>query len=115
MKGFIWLSGLVLIGLAISWLAGIPTWASSPFDRDFCTYNGKPLYGKVQFVENFADIQVQVVTAFSDLNVKLVSSFADECGEWQLVESFPDFKIKMVESFPDLKIQFVESFPGVSQ
>jgi hypothetical protein len=114
MKGLVWLSRLVLVALAIFWLVRIPSVAKTSFDQISCTYNGKPLYGKVQFVESFADIQAQVVTFSSDLKVKLVNSFADECGEWQLVESFPDLRVKIVESFPDLKIQFVESFAGVS-
>ena len=113
MKGLIWFSTLLFTGLAIHWLVGVPTLANIPTDPTSCTYNHKPLYGKVQFVESFADFQAQVVTFASDLKVKLVSSPPDECGEWQVVESFPDLKVKIVESFPDLKIQFVESFPGI--
>jgi hypothetical protein len=43
----------------------------------------------------------------------MVDSFAEDCGEWQIVDSFPDVKVKIVESFADIKIQFVESFPGI--
>ena len=77
-----------------------------------CTWNGIPLHGEVEVVESFADIQVQVVSSFPNLRVKTVSSFADSCGEWEFVESFPDFTIEFVESFPDIRIEFVESFPG---
>ncbi len=45
--------------------------------------------------------------------MKIVNSFPDECGEWQIVDSFPDLKVQIVESFPDIKIKFVESFPGL--
>jgi hypothetical protein len=45
--------------------------------------------------------------------VKFVTSFPDDCGEWQVVESFPDFKVQIVESFPDIKVKIVESFPGM--
>ena len=47
-----------------------------------------------------------------DLRVQIVTSFPDKPGEWQLVDSFPDYKIEMVNSFPDFKIEFVTSFPG---
>lgn len=77
-----------------------------------CTYNGIPLYGKVQFVTSFPDIKIQYVNSFPDLKVKFVDGFADDCGEWQEVNSFPDFKVQVVESFPDIKIQIVDSFPG---
>lgn len=78
-----------------------------------CTFDGLPLYGKIQFVESFPDIKIQVVESFPDLKVKIVDSFPDECGEWQIVDSFPDLKVRIVESFPDIKIKFVESFPGL--
>ena len=76
-------------------------------------YNGIKLCGKVKVVKSFADIKVQVVNSFPDLKVKRVSSFPDEIGEWQFVDSFPDFTIQFVDSFPDIKIQYVNSFPGV--
>lgn len=76
-------------------------------------YNGIKLCGKVQVVKSFADIKVQVVNSFPDLRVKRVSSFPDEIGEWQFVDSFPDFTIQFVDSFPDITIQYVNSFPGV--
>ena len=75
---------------------------SDPAITEDCTFNGIPLHGNVQIVENFADIKVQVV-----------DNFPDDCGQWEFVENFPDFKIQFVDSFPDIKIRFVESFPGV--
>ena len=36
-------------------------------DISGCTCNGKPLYGRVQVVEHFADFKVQLVTSFPDL------------------------------------------------
>jgi hypothetical protein len=82
-------------------------------DEDDCTCNGFKLYGKIQFVESFADVKVEVVESFPDLKVKIVDSFPDDCGEWQIVDSFPDLKVQIVESFADIKIKFVESFPGL--
>ncbi len=76
-------------------------------------YNGIKLCGKVKVVTHNADIKVKVVDSFPDLKVKKVTSFPDHIGEWQFVESFPDFTIQYVESFPDIKIKFVNAFPGV--
>ena len=56
---------------------------------------------------------MQVVNSFPDLRVKVVSSFPDDVGEWQFVDYGEDFTVQFVESFPDIKIQYVESFPGV--
>lgn len=86
--------------------------AEDPIDDD-CRCEGIPLYGKVKVVEAFADFKVKIVGSFPDLKVRTVSAFADECGEWQFVESFPDFTVQFVESFPDFTIQFVENFPGL--
>src|SRR6056297_1706406 len=61
---------------------------------DDCTFNGKKLAGKVKIVDSFPDIRVKAVSSFPDLKVKQVTSFADQCGEWQFVDSFPDFKIQ---------------------
>jgi len=85
---------------------------SSKIISEECTYNGFPLYGKIQVVDSFPDLKVQIVESFPDLKVKVVESFPDECGEWKFVDSFPDIKIQFVSSFPDIKIKFVESFPG---
>lgn len=56
---------------------------------------------------------VQVVESFPDIKVKIVTSFPDL--NVKVVESFPDScgKWRFVESFPDFKIQFVESFPDL--
>ena len=76
-------------------------------------FKGIRLAGKVKVVKNFANIKVQVVKSFPDLKVKKVSNFPNKVGEWQFVDSFPDFTIQYVDSFPDIKIQFVDNFPGV--
>lgn len=81
-------------------------------DFENCNYNGFPLHGKIQFVENFPDIKVQIVENFPDLKVKMVTNFPDDCGEWQVVTNFPDVKVQIVENFPDIKIKLVENFPG---
>lgn len=71
------------------------------------------VFGKIQFVDAFPDVKVKVVQSFADLDVKIVEAFADRPGLWQIVTSFPDFKVQMVDSFPDFTIRFVKSFPGV--
>jgi len=92
--------------------ANAPVLAEGAVGED-CTWNGIQLEGKVRVVTSFPDVKVQLVTSFPDLKVRSMDSFADDCGEWQFVDSFPDFTVQFVESFPDVKIQFVESFPGV--
>jgi len=79
-----------------------------------CSFEGIALHGKVKIVSWFPDIEIKVVNSFPDIKVKWVQSFPDDCGEWQVVESFPDFTIQFVESFPDLEVEFVESFPGMN-
>ena len=78
-----------------------------------CTFNGKKLWGKVQFVDSFPDLKVKAVENFPDLKVKMVNSFPDKCGMWQSVDSFPELKIQLVDNFPDLTVKFVTSFPGL--
>ncbi len=86
--------------------------AAGPVEKD-CTFRGKKLYGRVQFVDSFPDIKVKIVDSFPDLKVKKVKAFADRCGEWQIVRSFPDLKVQIVDSFPDITIQYVDAFPGL--
>ena len=67
----------------------------------------KEMKGKVKVVDSFPDIRVKTVKSFPDLKVKQVKSFADDCGEWQFVDSFPDFDLLL---YP----QTVERTYGVS-
>ena len=94
-------------------LSFIPSMCSAGTVTKDGYYNGIKLCGKVKVVKSFADIKVQVVKSFPDLKVQKVSSFPDKIGQWQFVDSFPDFTIQFVDSFPDIKIQYVDSFPGV--
>ena len=45
--------------------------------------------------------------------LQVVSCFPDGPGKWQLVDSFPDFKVQIVGAFADYKITYVGSFPGL--
>lgn len=99
--------------LASALLLGAASASAGPIDNENCTFKGRKLYGKVQFVDSFPDIKVQIVQSFPDLKVESVESFPDACGKWQKVTSFPDFKVQIVDSFPDIKIEYVKAFPGV--
>lgn len=78
-----------------------------------CKCNGIPLHGKVKFVTSFPNFKIKYVDNFPDLRVKFVSSHASSCGEWQVVDSYPDFTVMVVNDFPDFTIKTVESFPGM--
>lgn len=72
------------------------------------------IYGRIQFVDSFADYDVKVVEHHEDLRVQIVERFPDSCGKWQIVERFPDYKIRIVEAHPDFTIRYVNAFPGVN-
>ena len=78
-----------------------------------CTFNGVPLYGTVQIVDHFPDFKIQKTAHFPDLKVQWGKNFPADCGQWQLVDSFPDFTVQFVDHFPDFKIQEVSRFPGL--
>ena len=86
--------------------------STTPIDKETCTCKGKRLCGKVKIVTDIADFDIQMVDAFSDFDVKVVPC-AMNCGEWQFVDSAPDFTVRFVDAFPDFTIRFVEAFPGV--
>ena len=88
--------------------------ATNPkIDKEQCTCNGYPLYGRVQVVDSFADVEVKIVDSFADLDVKVVTSMPNRCGEWEFVTSFPDVRIRFVDAFPDVTIKYVDAFPGI--
>lgn len=76
-------------------------------------FNQSYLRGRVQIVEFGYDYKVRIVTSFPDLYVKQVYRSPSRHGEWQFVDSFPDFKVKFVSFGEDFCIQFVDSFPGL--
>ncbi len=77
-----------------------------------CKCQGIQLHGRVKIVTSHADFEIKIVNSFADLNVKKVTSLPQNCGEWQFVESSPDFTVKFVSSHPDFTIRYVNSFPG---
>ena len=93
-------------------LKPVETLTNPGLDKDNCTFNGKPLYGRVKIVDGFADFKVKIVDDFPDIRVKLVDEFPTDCGRWKIVEEFPDFTIQIVDAFPDFRVKYVDSFPG---
>lgn len=87
--------------------------AGNRVNKFTCSYEGKPLYGRVKFVESLQDIKVKVVITSPDLRVKMVTNPTNRCGEWEIVEFLPDLKVQFVDTLPDLEIKFVEDNPGV--
>ncbi|AOP32906.1 hypothetical protein A0128_02910 [Leptospira tipperaryensis] len=99
MKYFLSLSKILSSAILISFHLIGTSIDANKIDR-VCTFQGKPIYGKIKIVKNFPDIRVQVVDHFPDIKVKIVDSFADSCGEWKMTDSFPDIKIEYVTSAP---------------
>lgn len=78
-----------------------------------CTYNGIELYGTVEIVNAFGDLQISPTIAGGDIKVKFVENFPDSCGKWQVVDAFADFSIEFVKGGEDISVRFVGNFPGV--
>ena len=70
-------------------------------------------FTKVLLIATMLVTMVPAICSAGAVKVQKVSSFPDKIGQWQFVDSFPDFTIQFVDSFPDIKIQYVDSFPGV--
>lgn len=94
-------------------LLGLGTAAAEDKVGKDCSFKGKRLWGKVQFVSSGADLKIELVTAFADLKVLKVTAFPDSCGKWQTVTAYPDLKVQVVTAYSDLKVQYVTAFPGV--
>lgn len=73
---------------------------------------GCHVYGKIKFVDNFADYQVKFVDHHEDLKVEYVGNFADEPGKWEIVEHHEDYSIEVVEHHEDFTVKEVDNFPG---
>ena len=70
------------------------------------------VYGKIKFVDSFADYEVKVVDHHEDLRVEYVDNFADEAGKWEVVDHHEDYKIEIVDHHEDFTIKEVDNFPG---
>jgi hypothetical protein len=83
-----------------------------------CTYQGLALIGKVKYVDalGFPDVKVHVVTTLlADLYVKEVPFNPTRCGEWQVDNFLPDFKVQKVgpTELADFSIQYDLFQPGL--
>ena len=102
---------LVVVLLAGSLLPCATSLAGRKAAND-CRLKGHKLFGKVKVVTAFPDLKVQIVSDLADLNVQVVENFPNKCGQWKMVDAFPELKIQFVDAFPDLKIKYVTAFPG---
>lgn len=100
-----WVSVVVVV-------AASPAFGQSKIGRD-CTFKGKPLWGRVQFVTSGADLKIEIVSLGADLKVMEVSSLPNACGKWQTVTAVPDLRVQIDTVAPDLKIEYVADLPGV--
>jgi hypothetical protein len=65
--------------------------------------------GRVQFMDELPHDKVKAVNSSPDLRVQIVRHSPDSPGQWQLVDSFPDYKIQMVDANPDFTIEYVNA------
>jgi hypothetical protein len=91
---------------------GQPDAGGPALDKVNCTWKGKRLYGKIQFVDSFPDVKIREVTSLPDLRVRMVTSLPSRCGEWEEVTSLPTLRVKRVTALEDLQVEYVTSFPG---
>ena len=96
--------------LIFTLLAFIPP--SEPIS-DECKCKKIPLFGKVKFVESYPTFSIKFVDNYADIKVKYVEN-PIHCGEWQEVENYPDFTVKIVENYPDFTVKIVENYPGLN-
>jgi hypothetical protein len=92
--------------------AGVPNCGRIRCD---CTFEGIPLFGRVQYVDEIDSPMIRVSEAVTipDLRVQELDILAaDSCGEWQIVNDFPDFTVAIVDNFEDFEIEY-SMFPGI--
>lgn len=70
------------------------------------------LYGQIEIVDNFGDVQVEEVNHNADIQVEWVDNFANSPGEWERVDNFADYQVEIVDNFGDYTVEFVDNFPG---
>ncbi|MBR4584200.1 MAG: hypothetical protein IKO34_10415 [Bacteroidales bacterium] len=90
--------------------------ATNPkIDKDKCTCNGYPSYGRVQVVDCAPDLRVQIVDCAADLEVKVVDFPTNNCGTWQFVDCAPAIRVEFVDCAPDIRVKYVEYSPGIKK
>jgi hypothetical protein len=93
-----------------------------------CTFQGKNLWGNVQFVNatDIYDFAVEVTTNLADLDIKVkdvgATGIANGCGKWKVVDAtgFPNFKVyrystPMAQTDFKISISTTELNPGVNK
>ena len=104
-----YLLALVLIPIATLFAS-----SNKPIDKEKCSCEGIPLYGRVKVVDAFPTFKVRVVDAFPDMNIQVIDYSPSHCGEWQFVDAGEDFSIQFVDCFEYFSIHFVDAFPGTN-
>ena len=102
----VYLSAISIVFICLSFTADKPV-------NDDCTCKEIPLFGRVRVVSSYADFKVEVVTAFEDIKIDTTKTITNKCGQWQIVNDFPDFTVQFVNAFPDFKVRFVTAFEGL--
>ena len=103
-----------LLALVLIPIAALFASSNKPIDKEKCSCEGIPLYGRVKVVDALPTFKVKVVDAFPDMNIKVIDYSPSNCGEWQFVDGCEDFSIQFVDGCEDFSIRFVESFPGTN-
>jgi hypothetical protein len=75
-----------------------------------CTFNGKPMNGKVRAVTTNADFKVRVVERNETLTVRYVTNSLSNtrCGQWEMVSTGEDFTVQFVEWGEDFTIRIAD-------
>lgn len=87
--------------------------STKPIDKEHCSCENIPLYGKVKVVSSGAKFQIRIVEYSEDIDVHIVKYSPSHCGEWEIVEYGEDFSVEFVEYGEDFSIKFVEYSPGI--
>lgn len=106
-------NSIILIGLFLifGFLTPDPIEAN-PISKN-CTYKGKKLSGRVEFVKDFPDIRVRIVKANPHLRVQKMTANTSKCGEWEIVKFPPSLRVMIDPQHGEIDIQYVNFSPGV--
>lgn len=87
--------------------------STKPIDKEHCSCENIPLYGKVRVVKNFGDFKIRETTIGEDLRVQVVTIGPSKCGQWEFVTFGEDFTVEYVTIGEDFTVRFVTIGPGL--
>ena len=102
-----------LLALVLIPIAALFASSNKPIDKEKCSCEGIPLYGRVKVVTYAPTFNVRVVEYGENMDIKVVDCCPTQCGEWQFVDYGEDFSICFVDYGEDFSIRFVDCAPGV--